>query len=110
MSMDPDRATALLAARRAELEAHSALSAGSRETVALDQQAVGRLSRMDAMQAQAMAAAQERTRRRELQRIAAAERRLTAGDYGLCEDCGEPIPEGRLRIDPAAERCTGCAG
>lgn len=76
----------------------------------LDQQSVGRLSRMDAMQQQAMAQAAERARKRDLMRIEMAERRLKDGDYGYCEDCGEEIPDGRLAIDPMAERCVKCAG
>lgn len=108
--IEADTAHRLLDARREELEALSSLSAAGRDPVALDQQSVGRLSRMDAMQQQAMDKATEQARRRDLQRIEAAERRLRDGNYGYCEDCGEEIAEGRLRIDPMAERCIGCAG
>ena len=104
------RARERLAARRAELEALSREAEAARATVALDQQSVGRLSRMDAMQGQAMAEATERRRRADLQRIEMAERRLAAGDYGHCVQCDEPIPDGRLAIDPMAERCVACAG
>lgn len=110
MAIDLGRARERLAARRAELEALSAEAAEARATVALDQQSVGRLSRMDAMQGQAMAAATERRRRADLQRIEMAERRLAEGDYGHCVECDEEIPDGRLAIDPMAERCVGCAG
>ncbi len=105
-----EKARARLAAKRAELEGLSEMSAGARATVELDQQAVGRLSRMDALQSQAMAAAQERARRRDLARIAGAEKRLAAGEYGWCEECGEEIADGRLAIDPMATRCVGCLG
>jgi len=87
----------------------SDLSAQARDPVALDQQSVGRLSRMDAMQQQAMNQATEAKRARDLVRIEAAERRLRDGDYGFCEECADPIPEGRLAIDPMAERCVRCA-
>ena len=108
--IDLDAARARLAGKRAELEALSADAAEARATVALDQQSVGRLSRMDAMQGQAMAAATERRRRRDLQRIELAERRLAEGEYGFCAACDEVIPDGRLSIDPMAERCVRCAG
>ena len=98
-----------LEAKREELEGLSALSKQARETVELDQQAVGRLSRMDAMQQQAMAEAQERTRRLDLQRIDMAFRRMNDGDYGYCTYCDEEIPDQRLAIDPMAERCVNCA-
>lgn len=40
--------------------------------------------------------------------ILAAERRLAGGQYGLCEDCGEPIGFARLEAYPAASRCVRC--
>lgn len=104
------KAQHLLAEKRRELLDLSRLSSEARDTVALDQQSVGRLSRMDAMQQQAMNAATEQKRRRDLMRIEAAERRLRDGEYGYCEECGEEIPEKRLAIDPMAERCVACAG
>ena len=58
---------------------------------------------------QAMAQALEARRQGRLLRIEAALQRLDAGDYGLCEECGENIPPKRLEIDPATERCVVCA-
>ena len=98
-----------LEALKLELEGISSLSAESRDPVELDQQSVGRLSRMDAMQQQAMSQATEQKRKADLIRIEAAERRLRDGDYGYCDECGEEIPDGRLAIDPMAEMCVGCA-
>ena len=98
-----------LLARKAELEALSALSANARDPVTLDQQSVGRLSRMDAMQAQAMAQAQDRQRVQELTRIEQALTRMQNDDFGYCEDCGEEIGEKRLTVDPAAHFCLKCA-
>ncbi len=79
------------------------------QTVALDQSSVGRLSRMDALQGQAMS--QERGRRRvlELQRIAAALLRIESGDYGYCLRCDEDIALPRLEFDPAIPLCIRCA-
>jgi DnaK suppressor protein len=79
------------------------------DTVELDQSSVGRLSRMDALQSQAMA--QENKRRREVQlvRIQAALERLETGDYGYCASCGEEISPRRLEVDPANPFCIACA-
>ena len=99
-----------LIARREELEKLSEGSAGARETVALDQQSVGRLSRMDAIQQQAMAQATERQRLVEISRIGNALNRLDEGEYGTCAECGEEIGEKRLQVDPAATHCVRCAG
>jgi DnaK suppressor protein len=47
--------------------------------------------------------------RTNLTEIAAAEDRLAAGTYGVCELCGGPIGEGRLEARPVARRCIDCA-
>ena len=98
-----------LEARRDELRTLIAGAVGDGAPVELDQARLGRLSRMDAMQGQAMA--QETARRRgvELQRIDAALARIDAGDYGYCVRCDEPIEPGRLKIDPATPTCVACA-
>ncbi len=78
-------------------------------TVELDQSKVGRLSRMDALQAQAISQERERRRTLELARINAALHRIESGDFGYCLDCDEPIAEQRLKFDPAVTLCIGCA-
>jgi DnaK suppressor protein len=44
----------------------------------------------------------------ELRRIDGALARLSEGSYGLCEDCGQRIPEARLQAEPTALRCVRC--
>ena len=110
MTLDLQAARARLTARRDELHRQSSESADERDAVILDQQSVGRLSRMDAMQRQAMAQAQERARAAELARLDQAMRRLEDGEYGWCATCGEEIAAARLEVDPAAAVCVECAG
>lgn len=98
----------LLAERATHLEA-SDQGAQARATVTLDQQSVGRLSRMDALQGQAMAQGLEARRAGRLRAIAAALGRINDGDFGFCEDCGSFIGHGRLAADPCAPRCVSCA-
>lgn len=90
---------------------HEAQETGDQaeETVELDQTRVGRLSRMDALQAQAMSIETGRRRRQKLVQIQAALRRMDEGEYGYCQECGEDIPEARLMVDPAALLCIDCA-
>ncbi len=77
-------------------------------TVAIDQQSVGRLSRMDALQMQAMANAQSSRRAVMRQHIAATLARIEDGAYGYCTDCGDALPIARLKADPTVPRCMSC--
>ena len=48
-------------------------------------------------------------RRQELEKMLAAERKLTDGSYGICERCGGEISEQRLSALPSAIYCIKCA-
>ncbi|MEO1066823.1 MAG: TraR/DksA C4-type zinc finger protein [Pseudomonadota bacterium] len=109
MVIDVDLARKRLEAKRAELTELQAISEEARAAVELDQQSVGRLSRMDALQGQAMAQEQQRRRQNDLLRIEAAFRRIADEDYGYCLECGEEIADKRLDIDPMATLCIQCA-
>jgi len=76
--------------------------------VMLDQTAVGRLSRMDAIQSQAM---QKELLARDAGRLGeleAALKRMDEGRYGVCAACGSQVPYGRLLVVPDARNCAGC--
>ena len=94
---------------RDELVAVADTGEDSAAIVELDQTKVGRLSRMDAMQAQAMAKASSERREQMLREIAAALQRIDDDEYGLCERCDEPINPKRLEFDPTARLCINCA-
>jgi len=104
------RYRARLEAELSELRDASRATTDQRRPVELDQQAVGRLSRMDAMQQQAMASAQESRRHGRVKALEAALRRLDGDDFGWCDGCGDFIGEPRLDLDPAIMRCRDCAG
>lgn len=95
--------------RQAELRAIMQRSATDEKPVELDQSRVGRLSRMDALQGQAMAQETVRRRKGELLRIETALERLQAGDFGYCLKCDAEIPDKRLELDPSTTLCIGCA-
>ena len=110
--MDDDAVASIrerLTALQDELMDIAGTGEASSATVELDQSRVGRLSRMDALQAQAMAKASVQRRAAALREIAAALTRIDSGDYGLCENCEEPIASGRLSVDPTARLCIDCA-
>lgn len=98
-----------LIAMREALENVAATGDASAAVVQLDQTKVGRLSRMDALQAQAMAQASGARRAALLREIGAALRRIDNGSYGDCERCEEPINPRRLDADPTARLCIDCA-
>ena len=109
MAIDEKEFHSLLQARRAELLALIDTAAEASATVELDQQVQGRLSRMDAIQGQAMAQATWKRRRMEISQIDAALGRMEEGEFGYCVECGEEIAEKRLRLTPAVARCVECA-
>ncbi len=110
--MTPERAAtfrSMLEQMQRDLGRADALGRDGQRPVELDQQSVGRLARMDALQNQAMAQAGGRRRDVMAKRIAAALQRLDAGSYGDCLDCGEEIADARLAQDPTVPLCISCA-
>ena len=97
-----------LEAEITELRVLSDNSKQSRAPVTLDQQSVGRLSRMDAMQQQSMDLAKEERRAQRLAILTEALRRMDDGEFGYCLKCGEDIPPARLDVDPAVTLCVDC--
>ena len=95
----------ILLTKRAEIEALLAQTDADTAPVALDQTQQGRLSRMDAMQQQAMAAETQRRRLRDIQLINGALQRMKDGEYGYCVTCGEAVEAEHLKLDPATPFC-----
>jgi len=98
-----------LIALREELEAIADTANEASQVVALDQSRVGRLSRMDAMQAQEMSQASGRRRDATLKSITLALKRIAADEFGVCQSCDQPINQKRLEFDPTACLCIDCA-
>jgi DnaK suppressor protein len=78
------------------------------QPVELDQDSMGHLSRRDAMQAQQKAEEGGRQRKRQLQKIEGALRRIEAGEYGRCFVCEEELDALCLSEDPTTTRCENC--
>ena len=107
--LDQNKFRQLLLQQQQDLLSMQHTSAESAKPVELDQTRVGRLSRMDALQSQAMSIETEQRRKLQLQKIKAALKRLDDGEYGYCLDCDTAINENRLSIDPCATLCIDCA-
>jgi DnaK suppressor protein len=101
-------ALADLERRLADLHGEIAEALGSAAPVELDQTTQGRLSRMDAMQQQAMAANRIERLRLQERKLEAAIARHREGTYGICCRCGGAVEPERLRLDPATPFCMAC--
>ena len=99
----------LIVQRLSDLDAEDALGREGQSVVSLEKQAVGRLSRQDALLGQSMAKATQARRDGHRTALTAALDRLDRGDFGYCEECGEDIAVKRLEFDPSARRCISCA-
>lgn len=103
------RFRALILHRMGALEEVAEMGRDAADVVTLDQSRVGRVSRMDAMQQQAMSQQASRRRILETQRLKSALLRLDSGDFGYCLRCDEQIAQARLEFDPSVTLCIRCA-
>ncbi len=94
--------------RQAELQGLLLQRQNSSQPVTLDQQAVGRVSRIDAIQQQQMAAANKAQAEVELKQIILALNLIESEDYGFCAECDEDIPFERLQVKPTSVYCVKC--
>ena len=99
----------IIMSRLSEIADEDGLGAHGQKVVTLDQQSVGRLSRMDALQNQAMANATQARRDGEASALTIALKRLEEDEFGYCMDCGDDIAKERLEFNPATLKCISCA-
>ena len=69
-------------------------------------QDIGERSMLDLLSDAGLAVAD--IRRAQLSQLEEAQRRLEAGRYGRCEECGEVIALQRLQLLPFTATCVGC--
>ncbi len=93
----------------AHLQAEIKASEDEVATISPDK-AIGRLSRLDAMQMQEVAKAAQRRREDRVTALQNALDRIDSGRFGQCELCKEWITLARLQAQPEAARCGNCAG
>ncbi|MEO6202208.1 MAG: TraR/DksA family transcriptional regulator [Nitrospirales bacterium] len=106
---NPDHFRSMLLTLKDELLGVSSTGQEAAQPVELDQTTIGRVSRMDALQQQAMAQAAQQRRHIQLQRIESVLQRLETGKFGWCMRCGKEISRKRLEVDPTAPLCIACA-
>ncbi|HEY5739290.1 MAG TPA: TraR/DksA family transcriptional regulator [Gammaproteobacteria bacterium] len=110
-SLDRQQVAALRSAleeRRSELEDQLRIGGDAARPVSLDQQSVGRVSRVDAIQQQQMALAGREQAELLLRQITQALQRIDDGVYGICLHCEQPIAAARLVAQPQVSLCVNC--
>ena len=93
---------------RLDLKVAMSQSADAAKPVTLDQQSIGRVSRVDAIQQQKMAEANRRRQRLRLSHVKQALEALDRDEYGECRRCQEPIGYARLKARPETAICMAC--
>ena len=71
--------------------------------------AIGRLTRMEAINAKSISEANLRSARARLNKLQAALSKVDDPEFGVCSECGDQIPAARLLARPESTRCVGCA-
>lgn len=71
--------------------------------------AIGRISRMDAINNKSVVEAALRKAKEKLEKLHLAHSKLNEDDFGLCIRCHKPIPLGRILIMPQARTCVACS-
>jgi RNA polymerase-binding transcription factor len=71
--------------------------------------AIGRISRMDAINNKSVNEASLRSLENRAKKIKIALQRINDKDFGICTRCERVIPEGRLLLMPGATLCVNCA-
>tara|TARA_B100000427_G_scaffold243452_1_gene206428 strand:+ start:748 stop:1080 length:333 start_codon:yes stop_codon:yes gene_type:complete len=72
-------------------------------------EAIGRVSRMDAINNRSVNEAALRQLENQMKGLEEALKRLSEDKFGRCVSCGEKIPIGRILIMPGAIRCVRCS-
>ena len=86
----------------------SATEGASKPAITPDS-AIGRISRVEAIQCRHIGEASVRARKRRVTLLESALITVDEEEYGLCMACEEPIPLARLRLIPEATHCVACA-
>lgn len=71
--------------------------------------AIGRISRMDAIQNKSVTEAALRKTREKLEKLEYALTKVDEDDFGICANCKQPIPLGRILIMPQSRTCVSCS-
>lgn len=109
--LTPDELSSLKAALlelKSDIETTMRRSTDAAKPVTLDQQAIGRVSRIDAIQQQKMVEANRHRQKLRLAQVKQALDAMARDEYGECRRCDEFIGIARLRARPESPICLDC--
>ena len=109
MDLDIAKVEQRMRAELASVASSLGQAAESAAIVELDQSSIGRVSRIDAMQQQAMAIGFQNRLQLRKRKLEAALGRIASGSFGICCECQDELEAERIEADPATVFCTECA-
>ena len=71
--------------------------------------AIGRISRMDAINNKSVTEAALRKAKEKLEKLQLALAKIDDPEFGICLKCKKPIPLGRILIMPQSQTCVKCS-
>ncbi len=71
--------------------------------------AIGRLTRMEAISSRGVSEASLNAARAKLGQLETALEKVDQPDFGMCRRCDRPIPHGRIMLMPESVLCVQCA-
>lgn len=108
MTMEPEEMKQHILAEITKTESLIAAYKEMTRPVAPDD-AIGRISRMDAINNKSVTEASLRQAEEKLKNLQRVISRLGTREFGICIKCGKPIPVGRILYRPESLTCVNCA-
>lgn len=108
-SVEKERLLSIISSNIQSIQAEIAELEELTKPIPLDA-AIGRVSRMDAINNKSINESSLRDKKRVLQRLERAIDLSDSKEFGLCQKCHNKIPFGRLEYMPHTTRCVQCVG
>lgn len=109
--MNPEERGKLKRAIIKEIAAEKHLIEGLADSVkpVAPDNAIGRLTRMEAIGSRAVSEASMNSAKAKLAKLETALEKVDQPDFGICIRCEKPIPQGRIMVMPENVLCVHCA-
>lgn len=92
-----------------EVQKHLVISFISTSKPVAPDNAIGRLTRMEAISSQGISEASLNAAKVKLTKLEKALKKVDLPEFGICARCSNPIPQGRILLMPENILCVSCA-